>query len=356
MHISSLITAIVALPALSLASPNHKKGHKVRMTVDPSEKHQHIEGFGFSGAFQRAQLLLNVTEETQKELFDLIYSTEKGVGFSMVRNGVGSSNSSFNDWMNTHQPVSPGYPDAEPEYFWDEYDSGQLALSLKAVEYGVKRFYANAWSSPGFMKNNSDDANGGLLCGVEGSFEEGSHCEGDWRQAYADYFVKYIRLYASHGVNVSEIGFLNEPDLTTGYASMRSNAQQTAEFLPILYETLEREGFGHVGIACCEHTGWDDTAENLAGLQELGAEKYLTHVTGHEYSGNISFALDTDKSVWQTEYCDLNDDWNPDWDGVNRGDGWRWAFILHKALTTGNVNAYYWYDSTSNDCNISNFH
>lgn len=47
--------------------------------------------------------------------------------------------------------------------------------------------------------------------------------------------------------------------------------------------------------------------------------------------------------MWQTEYCDLNDNWNPDWDGINKGDGYRWAFILHKALTTGNINAYYWY-------------
>lgn len=117
------------------------------------------------------------------------------------------------------------------------------------------------------MKNNSDDANGGLLCGVEGPFGKGSDCEYDWRQAYADYFVEYIRLYASHGVNVTEVGFLNEPDLTTGYASIRSDPQQTANFLPVLYETLEREGLGHVGIACCEHTGWADTAEHIAGLR-----------------------------------------------------------------------------------------
>ena len=349
MRYSSYIATAAALPTLSLATSSPSKGHgkvqRTKITVQPDEKHQLIEGFGFSGAFQRAQLLLNVTEVVQQELYDLIYSTETGVGFSMVRNGIGSSNSSFGDLMNSHLPVSPGSPDAEPEYVWDEYDSGQLALSMKAVEYGVKRFYANAWSSPGFMKNNSDDANGGLLCGVEGSFDEGTQCKYDWRQAYADYFAKYIRLYASQGVNVTEVGFLNEPDLTTRYASMRSDAQQTADFLPVLYETLEREGLGHVGIACCEHTGWDDTAENIAGLQELGAEKYLSHVTSHEYSGNISFQLDTDRRVWQTEYCDLSNDWNPHWDGVNRGDGWRWAFILHKALVTGNVNAYYWYVS-----------
>lgn len=347
MHFSPLVAAIMALPILSLASASPQKSHKETsksyLTVDPSEKHQLIEGFGISGAFQRAQLLLNVTSETQQELYDLIFSTSTGAGFSMLRNGIGSSNSSFNDWMNTHQPTSPGSPDSQPQYVWDDYDSGQLALSQAAVSYGVERFYANAWSSPGFMKNNSDDANGGLLCGVEGSFSPTSHCnDQDWRQAYADYFVAYIRFYASAGVNVTELGFLNEPDLTTSYASMRSDPRQTADFLPILHSTLEREGLGHVGIACCEHTGWDETAANLAALQGLGVEKYLSHVTGHEYTSNISYALDTELKVWQSEYCDLSDEWNPGWDGVNRGDGWRWAFVLHKALVKGEANGYFW--------------
>lgn len=60
------------------------------------------------------------------------------------------------------------------------------------VKYGVKTFYGNAWSAPGFMKTNGNDANGGYLCGVPGA-----NCStGDWRQAYADYLVKYIQLYA----------------------------------------------------------------------------------------------------------------------------------------------------------------
>jgi hypothetical protein len=58
------------------------------------------------------------------------------------------------------------------------------------------------------MKTNGRDTNGGGLCGVPGS----TCSSGDWRQAYANYFVKYIQLYAENGINVTHLGFLNEPD------------------------------------------------------------------------------------------------------------------------------------------------
>lgn len=38
---------------------------------------------------------------------------------------------------------------------WDGKDSGQIFLSQRAQEYGVKTFYANAWSAPGCMKTNN---------------------------------------------------------------------------------------------------------------------------------------------------------------------------------------------------------
>jgi O-glycosyl hydrolase len=52
----------------------------------------------------------------------------------------------------------------------------------------VKIIYADAWSAPGYMKTNGNDANGGTLCGLSGA-----RCSsGDWRQAYADYLVRYV--------------------------------------------------------------------------------------------------------------------------------------------------------------------
>jgi len=85
---------------------------------------------------------------------------------AIVRNGIGSSKDSSKDYMNTILPTCPSSATGTPDYKWDGKDSGQLFLSQKAVSYGVKTFYANAWSAPGCMKTNNNDANGGMLCGV----------------------------------------------------------------------------------------------------------------------------------------------------------------------------------------------
>lgn len=67
--------------------------------------------------------------------------------------------------MNTILPKNPGGPDKKPTYIWDGRDSGQLFVAKEAVKYGVRTFYADAWSAPGFMKSTGNEANGGTLCG-----------------------------------------------------------------------------------------------------------------------------------------------------------------------------------------------
>jgi O-glycosyl hydrolase len=146
-------------------------------------------------------------------------------------------------------------------------------------------------------------------------------------------------------------------DLTmssTSYASMRSNSEQTADFLPILWQTLKDNGFD-VGIACCELTGWEETVDKIADIQALGVEDLLTTWTSHEYTSPIDRPLDTDLSVWQSEYCDLSGRWTTAWDsGVSNGDGWYWADLLHRALTVGNVNAYLWWLAVQDEATNNN--
>ena len=69
---------------------------------------------------------------------------------------------------------------------------------------------ADAWSAPPFMKTNDEEIYAGYICGVSGT----DCTTGDWRQAYANYLVQYIKFYAKEGIPIKYIGFLNEPDLT----------------------------------------------------------------------------------------------------------------------------------------------
>jgi len=169
MHFTSQLAALAASAPLLVAAAPSSLGPRQstqKVTVDLSKKYQTIDGFGISAAFQRANLIVNLKEPKQSEVLNLLFNTTTGAGFSIVRNGIGSSPDSRSDWMNTHLPKCPSSPTGTPEYVWDGKDSGQLWLSQQAVKFGVKTFYGNAWSAPGCMKTNKNDANGGQLCGV----------------------------------------------------------------------------------------------------------------------------------------------------------------------------------------------
>ncbi|KAF1941975.1 glycoside hydrolase [Clathrospora elynae] len=274
------------------------------------EKYQTIDGFGISGTFQRANLIFNLQQPKQREVLDLLFNTTTGAGFSIVRNVIGSTPNSNSDYMNTILPKCPSTPVEVTTnysgYIWDGKDSGQVFLSQSAQEYGVKAFYANAWSAPGCMKTNKQDTNGEQLCGVSTSCRSG-----DWKQAYANYLVAYIKFYASVGVK---------------YASMQSSGTQAAEFIKVLRPTLDRANLTSVGINCCEATGWSVATQHASQIASAGAEPLIYAITSHEYSSRISGTMHNNARVWQTKYSDLNGGWGTPWySNSGTGDGFTWA-------------------------------
>lgn len=353
------------LPLLSLALCstasaavlNTRSTPTVSIDVDPSTQYQVVDGWGCSQAFQRAEDVLGkdgLSATNQSYVLDLLFSLEKGAGFTILRNGIGSSNTSTSNLMNTIEPASPGSPDSTPNYVWDGYNSGQFPLAQAAKQRGAPYIYADAWSAPGFMKTNGDDANGGHLCGVSNA----TCSTGDWKQAYADYLVQYWKFYQDAGVPVTHMGFLNEPSFEANYASMLSNGTQAAEFIRVLGATIEREGID-VQLTCCDDYGWTDQEALMAGLQEVGpdgksAEDYLSVITGHGYASAPTFPLSTTKRSWQTEWGDLSGGFTPYtfWNNGGPGEGFTWASHIQVAFAQANVSAFlYWIGAENSTTN-----
>lgn len=190
---------------LALASYLGTVASQSAITVNLATTYQTIDGFGFSQAFGRAREFQAVNSSAQKQGLDLLFNTTTGAGMTIIRNRIGSGG--VNDSI---LPTNPGSPTANATYVWDNNDSGQVWLSQQAMSYGVTTFYADAWSAPGFMKTNGNEANGGYLCGTTGH----TCSSGDWRQAYANLLVKHVQLYKEAGIPTSYLGFLNEPDYT----------------------------------------------------------------------------------------------------------------------------------------------
>lgn len=193
------------------------------------------------------------------------------------------------------------------------------------------------------------DFNGGYLCGVTNT----SCATGDWRQAYADKLVRYIRDYEANGIAINYLGFLNEPDLNTSYASMQSSGQQAADFLEVLYPTLQKSGL-KTQIACCDGSGWEQNRERLTGIQQAGAEDTLGLVTSHGYSSAPGAPFATDKKVWQTEWSTF-DPINYDWYASgSQSEGLTWANHIQQAFAVSNVNGFlYWWGAANTTDNQS---
>jgi O-glycosyl hydrolase len=227
-------------------------------------------------------------------------------------------------------------------------DQYQVWLSKEALARGVNYIYADAWSADFYMKTNNSETYGGYLCGVWNT-----SCEsGDWRQSYADKIVKYIQDYEDEGVHIDYVGFLNEPDIATPYASMQSNGRQAADFIKVLHPTIQEAGLT-TEIACCDATGWENQRDLLQGIQRWHQGKNLGLVTSHGYSGAPDGPFKTQHHVWQTEWSTF-DELNYNWytAGGSESDGITWANNILNSFTLGGVNGFlYWWGSAEKNDN-----
>ncbi len=329
----ALTSQAVAEPAPPAAELVRAEAGHVRPTVDFRTDLQPIDGFGFSMAFQRADLLngaRGLSPAKRREVLDLLLSKEKGAGLSILRLGIGSSTDRVYDHMPTILPADPGGPDATPTYVWDGWDGGQVWLAKEAKAYGVKRFFADAWSAPAFMKTNGSENDGGEL-------------RPEWRQAYANYLVQYAKFYRQEGIDITDLGFTNEPDWTATYASMRFTPQQAVDFLKVLGPTVRASGL-KTQLVCCDAAGWDRQIAYTQAIEaDPEADKAVRTVTGHRYSGPTDVPQPTDKHVWMSEWSPDGTTWNENWDDGSGYDGLTVAADIQNTLTVGNANAYvYW--------------
>ncbi|HEY4033670.1 MAG TPA: glycoside hydrolase, partial [Ktedonobacteraceae bacterium] len=300
---------------ISTASP-------AAVTINGAKQYQTIDGFGFSGAFGAADQLRTLSSTNdQTQILDLLFNTSTGAGFSILRNLLPS------DTTHTIEPNNPGSPTATPQYAWDNNSWGQVWLAKQAQNYGLKQFYLDAWSAPGFMKTNGDEANGGTLCGAPGTSGNPTvSCNSaDWRQAYANYLLQYIQDYTSDSIPITDIDFINEPNLKTSYSSMVMTPTQTADFVKVLGPTLRASSF-HPQIACCDEQGWDLAQSYTNAItSNPTANGYVGVISSHGYTGFPTFTLTGtgQKHIWQTEWSTF-DAWNPSWDDGSDASGFTW--------------------------------
>lgn len=258
-------------------------------TIDISafKRYQSMIGGGCSGAFGVACQQFGsegLSSENQLKVTQILFDENIG-GLSILRNDIGSSPGT------TILPECPATPAGRFNYVWDGNDNCQFELTKTALKYNPDLYiYADAWSAPGCMKTVGTENDGGHICGVRGT-----NCTHDWRQAYANYLVQYVKYYRDNGASVSLLGAWNEPDFNPiTYESMLSDGFQAKDFLEVLYPTVKK-AFPELKVSCCDATGARQERNILYEVQKAGGEDFFDVAVSYilyYYSGMMLTRLD----------------------------------------------------------------
>lgn len=312
---------MICLLALSLAGAGREA--LPTCTVDWWAERQEIEGFGGSGAFHQAANLWAYPERERALILDLLFSREKGIGLSIVRNIIGDGG----DWGAAIDGPTPSIQPEEGVWNWSG-DEDQIWLMREAAARGCTRFVSTAWSPPAWMKTNNSVIQGGEL-------------RPDKYQAFAEYLANYVRGYREHHqLEIYAISPANEPDLTTDYSSCRWTGLQLRNFIKHhLAPTLKREGID-VKVMIPETMNFTESYA-LATLNDPEARDGVDIIGVHAYDFMalpFPVAKSHQKAIWQTEVSNI---------GFNDGtidDGLKYAKLLHDHLTITEVNAWlFWW-------------
>ncbi|CAG2106584.1 unnamed protein product [Medioppia subpectinata] len=306
-------------------------GQRVTVTIDATKKYQSIYGFGAAFTDSTGQMLASVDESLANQLIDSYFS-ENGIEYSVAR--VPMAGTDFSDRPYSYDDVDE---DLELKHFALQREDidwkiPYIKRALKVSPHKVKLF-GSPWSPPAWMKTNHKFEGNGYLRGAVG---------GPYYQAFANYFVKFLEAYKSHGIEFWGLTVENEPNEgqnNKNYNCLNLTGPTERDFVKLnLGPTLAKAGYGADKVALMVY---DDNLGELKHfvtpiLEDKEAMKYVSGIAFHWYGNGLmdvwpDSLLDEfhekypDTFIINTEACHLSDS-EPS--GVRLGN---WEYAEHYA-------------------------
>lgn len=207
--------------------------------IKPQKEYQEIDGFGASFTDSSAYLIDKVlTDKDKKTVMENLFDPVKGIGLSVLRNPMGSSD--YARFIYSYDDQKERHTDSDLTDFSIEHDKESiLPLTKEAMSLNPDvKLITSPWSAPGWMKDTYTMVGGKL--------------EKKYYESYANYFIQFIQSYKKEGVSVYAVTPQNEPlFVPSNYPGMEMLAHEQADFVknylkPALEEeNLETKIFGY---------------------------------------------------------------------------------------------------------------
>jgi glucosylceramidase len=236
--------------------------------VNPNKIFQTFLGIGGAITDASAEVFAKLAKDKQQEFLNAYYSKDKGIGYSIIRTTIHSSD--FSSGSYTY--IAEG--DKELKTFNIDHDRKfKIPLIKKAIETakGEVKLYASPWSPPAFMKDNKNMLKGGKLLP-------------EFYQPWANYYVKFINSYQKEGIPVWGLTVQNEPMAIQKWESCIYTAEEERDFLKnYLGPTLKKAGLGDKKITVWDHNRDLISQRVTTILDDPEANKYVWGIGFHWY-------------------------------------------------------------------------
>ncbi|THU35841.1 glycosyl hydrolase [Niastella caeni] len=267
--------------------------------VDPGYTFQTLLGIGGALTDASAETFYKLPKDKQKEFLTAYFDRDKGIGYTLARTSIQSCDFS----SETYSYVKEG--DKELKTFDISHDKKYRIPFIKeamAATGGRLTLYASPWSPPAFMKDTKVVQKGGKLLP-------------EYRQSWANFFVRYINALQKEGVPVWGLTVQNEAMSASPWESCQFTAEEEKDFVKYyLGPTLHKNGMGNKKVII-----WDWNRDFVyqrasAILQDPEAAKYIWGMGFHWYESfstggarydkvRLAYQAFPDKNLLFTEGC-----------------------------------------------------
>jgi glucosylceramidase len=211
---------------------------EISVFVEPTKRFQTFMGIGGAITDASAEIFAKLSKEKQTEFLNAYYDTQKGIGYSLLRTTIQSSDFS----SGSYSYIQEG--DTELKTFSIEHDKEfRIPLIKQAIKAAGGKIptYATPWSPNAFMKSNKNVLKGGKLLP-------------EFYQPWANMYAKFIKAYGKEGIPIWATSVQNEPMATQTWESCLYTAEDERDFLKnFLGPTLKKEGLGNIKIIAWDH-------------------------------------------------------------------------------------------------------
>jgi len=259
---------------------------EISVFVEPTKTFQKLMGIGGAITDASAEVFAKLSKDKQKEFMNAYYDKEKGIGYSLLRTTIHSSD--FASGSYTY--INEG--DKDLKTFNIDHDRQyRIPMIKEAIKTagGKLLTYASPWSPPAFMKSTNNMLKGGTLLP-------------EYNQSWANYYPKFIKAYEKEGIPIWGITVQNEPMATQTWESCIFSAEAERDFLKnFLGPTMKKEGLTDKKIVVWDHNRDLMTHRANVIFSDPEASKYAWGMGFHWYeswSGGASM-FDNVRKVYE---------------------------------------------------------